>query len=141
MVVFCSSKVYFYIAAMGFFSVIKLYVIWVLMGKEKTDDLQFIEEDRKKLIEERRKVIEERRQRIKDRDAVIIKYRENGDGGLQGFDGIRLFKDISCVYTCIAEEFYRIKVNGEIIKENLANFVKLGTIQSVNFIKKKFFKL
>ena len=42
------------------------------------------------------------------------------------------------VYTSIAEEFYRIKTNGEIIKENLSNFVKLSTQQSVNFIRNKF---
>jgi hypothetical protein len=66
------------------------------MGKEKTDDLEFIEEDvRRKLIEERRKLIAERKQKAKEIEAIMIKQTPDETGGLQGFDNINLFKDIS----------------------------------------------
>lgn len=66
------------------------------MGKEKTDDLEFIEEDvRRKLIEERRKLIAERKQKVKEIEAIMIKQTPDETGGLQGFDNINLFKDIS----------------------------------------------
>jgi putative heme iron utilization protein len=93
--VFSHNKVYFYIAAMAFFGFIKVYVIWVLTGKEKVNDLDFVEEERRKIIEERRRLIQDRRQRLVEREAVVISFKEDQSGGLQGFDGIRLFKDIS----------------------------------------------
>ncbi|CAI2371062.1 unnamed protein product [Moneuplotes crassus] len=128
-----------YLASFIMFFFVKSYVIIYLTHKEKADDLDQIEEEQRKIIEERRRMIEERLKKHEERQALMIHSRLDNSGGLQGFEGISLFKDISCVYTCIAEEFYRIKANGDIIKENLTEFVKLSTVQSVSFIKKQFF--
>lgn len=66
------------------------------MGKEKTDDIEFIEEDvRRKIIEERRKIIADRAKKIEEIEAIMIKQTPDESGGLQGFDNIKLFKDIS----------------------------------------------
>lgn len=72
---------------------VKLYVVIVLLGKEKVDDLDYIEDEQRKIIEERRKMIEERLKRHEESQAVIIKDAKDNNGGLQGFDGIDLFED------------------------------------------------
>lgn len=74
---------------------VKLYVVLVLLGKEKVDDLDYLEDEQRKIIEERRKMIEERLKKLEEQEAVIIKEAQNNDGGLQGFEGISLFEDIN----------------------------------------------
>ena len=64
------------------------------MGKEKTDDMQFVDEQSRKFIEDKRRYIEAELKRREEREAVIIQHKEDQSGGLQGFDGIRLFKDL-----------------------------------------------
>ena len=128
-------QLYLYGFTFVFYLFLNIY-FWCKRTPEDKD-----EEDNQKILEERRRMIEERMEKIEQKQAIMIRTMDNGTGGLQGFDHIQLFKDISSVYGAIAEEFYRIKSNGDIIKEDIVNFVKLTSQQSISFISKKFFNM
>ena len=95
LIVLMKAKMYMYIIVFAFIMSVKLYVVLVLLGKEKVDDLDYLEDEQRKIIEERRKMIEERLKKLEEHEAVIIKEAQNNDGGLQGFEGISLFEDIN----------------------------------------------
>lgn len=94
-VIFIESKMYVYLISFALFFVVKSYVICVLWNKEKVDDLERIEEEQRNLIEERRKMIEEEIKKHELRQALMIHETIDHNGGLQGFNNIKLFKDIS----------------------------------------------
>uniref|UniRef100_A0A7S3J4T6 Uncharacterized protein n=1 Tax=Euplotes harpa TaxID=151035 RepID=A0A7S3J4T6_9SPIT len=122
---FLNFKTYFYLGVFGCALIIKSYVIFEVSHKEKVDVDIPIEPKRRKRL---------------NRPIEEIRIREvEFDGGLQGFDGVTLFKDIG-KSTAIAEEFYRVQENGEVVKEALHKFVRLSKEQSVRFIRNQFFR-
>ena len=92
---FIQGRASIYLLCFIIFFLVKSYVLFYLMDKEKVDDLEQIEEEQRKIIEERRRMIEEKLKKHEERQAVIIHSKEDHSGGLQGFDGIKLFEDIS----------------------------------------------
>lgn len=127
-------NMYFLTAIFGFYFFINVYLWWNKVEDEEIDDQQ-------RILEEKIKAIQEQVKKEEHRQAIMITERQDNSGGLSGFHSIHLFEDISAVYWKIAEEFYRIKENGDVIKEDLIKFVKLTTKQSVNFIRKQFFSI
>lgn len=61
-----------YLLAFSLFSIVKIYVLFYLMGKEKVDYNKEIKDEQFKIMEERRKMIEEQLQKHRERQAVII---------------------------------------------------------------------
>ena len=101
LILLMKGKMYMYLGVFIFIIFVKLYVVLVLLGKDKVDDLDFIEDEQRKIIEERRKMISERLKRLEELDVVIIKEAKNNNGGLQGFEGISLFEDLSWYNTLL----------------------------------------
>lgn len=64
-----------YLLAFSLFSIVKIYVLFYLMGKEKVDYNKEIKDEQFKIMEERRKMIEEQLQKHRERQAVIIREK------------------------------------------------------------------